>query len=209
MNSNIEPQHDPPPASSPDDVINKLDEIHLDSNNTIEDEDTPMTEASDKVTEASVDIPMSPAENLKHLQELKARLCVVAKNLNTQFEQALLDNDDVALETSSKKLSSVEERIRSLTSLIESESKLIQEPTTTNPAVSYNINNRYIPSKKLPKFNVDPTASALYQLTHRDGKNKNSSSNEPSLEMFLREFERLFRDYNVSIDENWLTHLQV
>jgi hypothetical protein len=44
MNSNIEPQHDPPPASPHNDVVNKLDEIHLDSNNPIEDEDTPMME---------------------------------------------------------------------------------------------------------------------------------------------------------------------
>ncbi|KAG0823547.1 hypothetical protein G6F17_014295 [Rhizopus arrhizus] len=68
----------------------------------------------------------------------------------------------------------------------------------------------YIPSKELPKFNVNPTASAMYQLTQHSGnKNNNNATNEPSLEMFLREFERAFRDHNVSIQDHWLSNLEI
>ncbi|KAG0746294.1 hypothetical protein G6F62_006604 [Rhizopus arrhizus] len=80
----------------------------------------------------------------------------------------------------------------------------------TVPFVSHNVNNKYIPSDQLPKFNVDPTASVLYQLTHRDSnKNNKNFTYEPFLERFLKEFERKFREHGVSIDKNWFPNLEI
>ncbi|KAG1491249.1 hypothetical protein G6F52_013497 [Rhizopus delemar] len=129
------------------------------------------------------------------------------KVLDDKSSELMLMDDDHLLEANQKRLSYIEGNIQRLTNLIEAERKLVN---LTVPFISHNVNNKYIPSDQLPKFNVDATASALYQLTHRDGnKNDKNSTNEPSLERFLREFERKFRDHGVSIDENWLPNLEI
>ncbi|KAG1438056.1 hypothetical protein G6F56_012807 [Rhizopus delemar] len=80
-----------------------------------------------------------------------------------------------------------------------------KESTDSSPR-----SKKLIPSKEIPKFNVNPTASALYQLTQKES-NKTSSvgSSDPSLDMFLRDFERILLDHDVDVDQEWLRYLEV
>lgn len=67
-----------------------------------------------------------------------------------------------------------------------------------------------IPSKEIPKFNVNPTASALYQLTQKESnKISSSTSSDLSLDMFLRDFERILMDYDIEVDIHWLHYLEI
>ncbi|KAG1175326.1 hypothetical protein G6F36_011112 [Rhizopus arrhizus] len=210
MNSNIEPHQDPPPPSpslSPDDVADQLSDIDLTSNNNPSiQEDVVMTEAVG-AKPSSIDTKISPEERISELEKRKVNMYNIWKVLDDKSSELMLMDDDHLLEANQKRLSYIEGNIQRLTNLIEAERKLVN---LTVPFISHNVNNKYIPSDQLPKFNVDATASALYQLTHRDGnKNDKNSTNEPSLERFLREFERKFRDHGVSIDENWLPNLEI
>ncbi|KAG1016578.1 hypothetical protein G6F26_012413 [Rhizopus arrhizus] len=69
--------------------------------------------------------------------------------------------------------------------------------------------DRLVPSREIPKFNVNPTASALYQLTLREGDKNGNPSNEPSLDMFIRDFQRKFLDYDAFVEDHWLHYLEV
>ncbi|KAG0803947.1 hypothetical protein G6F27_013241 [Rhizopus arrhizus] len=122
-----------------------------------------------------------------------------------------MQNNFEGLESNDKKLSFATKSLERFDKLIADQVNIISLNSAIKEApVSCHINNMYIPSKELPKFNVNPTASAMYQLTQHSGnKNNNNATNEPSLEMFLREFERAFRDHNVSIQDHWLSNLEI
>ncbi|KAG1450780.1 hypothetical protein G6F56_008251 [Rhizopus delemar] len=67
-----------------------------------------------------------------------------------------------------------------------------------------------IPSKEIPKFNVNPIASALYQLTQNESnKISSSTSSDLFLDMFLRDFERILTDYDIEVDIHWLLYLEI
>ncbi|EIE79051.1 hypothetical protein G6F55_010701 [Rhizopus delemar] len=207
MNSNIEPAQEPPPSPLSKDVANQFNNIVLIANNNASIQKDVIMTRSVVAKASSIDTKISPEERISELEKRKANMYNIWKVLDDKSSKLMLMDDDHLLEANQKRLSYIEGNIQRLTNLIEAERKLVN---LTVPFISHNVNNKYIPSDQLPKFNVDPTASALYQLTHRDGnKNNKNSTNEPSLERFLKEFERKFRDHDVSIDENWLPNLEI
>ncbi|KAG1467449.1 hypothetical protein G6F56_004409 [Rhizopus delemar] len=208
MNNNVEPPPEvqpQPSPTSPDEVVNSMDvlSIHSEPNvlpvvfghsftNTTLPEDILMSEPSD-TNSSSVVTSVSPEEYVKKFTSQRDRLTVIINNLQEENIQLLTTGDFSKLETNQKALSFAMNALDS--------AKKLLEPF-------HSINNKYIPSDKLPKINVDPTASALYQLTHRED-NRPNATKEPSLDMFLREFERKLKDHNVSILDHWLQRLEV
>ncbi|KAG0924241.1 hypothetical protein G6F30_013680 [Rhizopus arrhizus] len=171
-------------------------------------EDTPMTEASSSNNNAET---LSPEDFINKLHSQKAAILKIIDSINDQDIQFVMQNNFEGLESNDKKLSFATKSLERFDKLIADQVNIISLNSAIKEApVSCHINNMYIPSKELPKFNVNPTASAMYQLTQHSGnKNNNNATNEPSLEMFLREFERAFRDHNVSIQDHWLSNLEI
>ncbi|CAO3702286.1 unnamed protein product [Rhizopus stolonifer] len=209
MNYNVEPPPEvqpQPPPTSPDEVVNSMDVLSIQSETNVLPEDTLMSEPSD-TNKSSVVTSVSPEEYVIKFTSQRDRLTVIINNLQEENIQLLTTGDFSKLEANQKALSFAMNALDSAKKLLEEHNDVIATRNASQRASS-SINNKYIPSDKLPKFNVDPTASALYQLTHREG-NKSNATNEPSLDMFLREFERKLKDHNVSIFDHWLQHLEV
>ncbi|RCH77866.1 hypothetical protein CU097_001145, partial [Rhizopus azygosporus] len=154
---------------------------------------------------------------LDNLYKQKDKLLAIIDSLTAQNLDLLAANDIESRkmrEDNNTKLASAHEMHHSLVKLITSEIELKSkdknlEKVPTKPNFS-SPDTSAIKSSDLPKFNVNPTASALYQLTLRESKGQTTSSNnESSLDLFIREFERRFLDKNISVDDHWLHYLEI
>ncbi|KAG1048391.1 hypothetical protein G6F43_009214 [Rhizopus delemar] len=213
MNSNVEPNPQPPPASSsPDEVATSLDKISISSSDNMihptNEKDTSMIEVSSSNDNTET---LSPEDFINKLRSQKAAMLKIIDSINDQNIQFVMQNNFDGLKSNDKKLAFATKSLERFDKLIADQVNIISLNSAMKEApVLHHINNKYIPSKELPKFNVNPTASAMYQLTQHSGnKNNNNATNEPSLEMFLRGVERAFRDHNVSIQDHWLSNLEI
>ncbi|EIE84118.1 hypothetical protein RO3G_08828 [Rhizopus delemar RA 99-880] len=154
---------------------------------------------------------LSPEDFINKLRSQKAAMLKIIDSINDQNIQFVMQNNFDGLKSNDKKLAFATKSLERFDKLIADQVNIISLNSAMKEApVLHHINNKYIPSKELPKFNVNPTASAMYQLTQHSGnKNNNNATNEPSLEMFLRGVERAFRDHNVSIQDHWLSNLEI
>ena len=107
MNSDVEPNPRPPPASSsPDEVASSLDKISISSNNNMihptNEEDTPMIEASSYNNNAET---LSPEDFINKLHSQKAAMLKIIDSINDQNIQFVMQNNFEGLESNDKKLS--------------------------------------------------------------------------------------------------------
>ncbi|KAG1389069.1 hypothetical protein G6F60_013476 [Rhizopus arrhizus] len=178
MNSDVEPNPQPPPASSsPDEVASSLDKISISSNNNMihptNQEDTPMTEASSSNNNAET---LSPEDFINKLHSQKAAMLKIIDSINDENIQFVMQNNFEGLESNDKKLSFATKSLERFDKLIADQVNIISlNSAIKETPVSCHINNMYIPSKELPKFNVNPTASAMYQLTQHSESSKELS----------------------------------
>ena len=233
MNSSIDISIDQKSNSATEEIANSLQQMELvsdgpsihpsisqssNANQSPIQEDVVMSEGTPSVDlVAPPTTPSVPVSKLDNLYKQKDKLLAIIDSLTAQNLDLLAANDIESRkmrEDNNTKLASAHEMHHSLVKLITSEIELKSkdknlEKVPTKPNFS-SPDTSAIKSSDLPKFNVNPTASALYQLTLRESKGQTTSSNnESSLDLFIREFERRFLDKNISVDDHWLHYLEI
>ncbi|KAG1000594.1 hypothetical protein G6F27_013673 [Rhizopus arrhizus] len=150
MNSDVEPNPQPPPASSsPDEVASSLDKISISSNNNMihptNEEDTPMTEASSSNNNAET---LSPEDFINKLHSQKAAMLKIIDSINDQNIQFVMQNNFEGLESNDKKLSFATKSLERFDKLIADQVNIISlNSAIKETPVSYHINNMYSGSK--------------------------------------------------------------
>ncbi|EIE83945.1 hypothetical protein RO3G_08655 [Rhizopus delemar RA 99-880] len=204
---------------SADEVAKSLDRMDLEtlesraSNSSIHPRDDPSIETDvemDEATNSSPAVPSSdPPNYLERLMVQKTMFFDLIEKLNNNKASFILENKLTLLEENEKQLSYAVSALNDVNALIASQFELRNHELKGSGSKNSSPKDRLIPSREIPRFNVNPTASALYQLTLREGDKNVNPSNEPSLDMFIRDFQRKFLDYDVSIEDHWLHYLEV
>ncbi|KAG1452327.1 hypothetical protein G6F57_015960 [Rhizopus arrhizus] len=164
----------------------------------------------DEVTNSFPAVPSSdPSNYMERLMAQKTMFFDLIEKLNNNKASFILNNKLPLLEENEKQLSYAVSALNDVNALITSQLELRNHELKGNESRNSSPKDRLIPSREIPKFNVNPTASALYQLTLREGDKNVRPSNEPSLDMFIRDFQRKFLDYDVSVEDHWLHYLEV
>ncbi|RCH94444.1 hypothetical protein CU098_008013 [Rhizopus stolonifer] len=160
-----------------------------------------MTEAQDILPEtASVDAPSE--DYVTRFTNQKTTFLALIAQLNNERIELLIANDIEKIDSNTNQLNSAIETVKNLEKLIASE----KESRAQSEAISSPVNRPDIPHDQLPKFEVDPNASALYKLTRSDNDN---STVIQTVDSFLQEFEKKLRNYNVLISEHWFHYLDI
>ncbi|KAG1439943.1 hypothetical protein G6F55_013619 [Rhizopus delemar] len=148
MNSDVEPNPQPPPArSSPDEVATSLDKISISSSDnmihpTIE-EDTPMTEASSSNNNAET---LSPEDFINKLRSQKAAMLKIIDSINDQNIQFVMQNNFEGLESNDKKLAFATKSLERFDKLIADQVNIISlNSAMKETPVSRHINNNAHP----------------------------------------------------------------
>ncbi|KAG1019848.1 hypothetical protein G6F25_013536 [Rhizopus arrhizus] len=204
---------------SADEVAKSLDRMDLEtlesraSNSSIHPRDDASIETDvemDEVTDSSPAVPSSdPSNYMDRLMAQKSLFFDLIEKLNNNKASFILENKLTLLEENEKQLSYAVSALKDVDAIIASQLELRNHELKGNESRNSSPKDRLIPSREIPKFNVNPTASALYQLTLREGDKNVNPSNEPSLDMFIRDFQRKFLDYDVSVEDHWLHYLEV
>ncbi|KAG1049079.1 hypothetical protein G6F43_008576 [Rhizopus delemar] len=164
----------------------------------------------DEVTDSSPAVPFSnPPNYLERLMVQKTMFFDLIEKLNNNKASFILENKLTLLEENEKQLSYAVSALNDVNALIASQFELRNHELKGSGSKNSSPKDRLIPSREIPRFNVNPTPSALYQLTLREGGKNVNPSNGPSLDMLIRGFQRKFLDYDVSIEDHWLHYLEI
>ncbi|KAG1132582.1 hypothetical protein G6F37_014116 [Rhizopus arrhizus] len=139
----------------------------------------------DEVTDSSPAVPSSdPSNYMERLMAQKSLFFDLIEKLNNNKASFILENKLTLLEENEKQLSYAVSALNDVNALIASQLELHNHELKGNGSKNSSPKDRLIPSREIPKFNVNPTASALYQLTLREG-DKNVNPKNSWIMMYL------------------------
>ncbi|KAG0734565.1 hypothetical protein G6F16_011277 [Rhizopus arrhizus] len=122
----------------------------------------------DEVTDSSPAVLLDPPNYLERLMARKTMFFDLIEKLNNNKASFILENRLTLLEENEKQLSYAVSALNDVNALIASQLELHTHELKGNESRNSSPKDRLITSREIPRFNVNPTASALYQLILRE-----------------------------------------